>query len=227
MIPSYAYQDIAYLIGSVSFVVGLKMMGQPDSARKGNLVAAFGMAVAVFAALFLNAQGFHIINNFPYIVAAIFLATVIGTMMAKKVQMTAMPEMVSLFNGMGGLSAALIAVIEFHHKTAEASGMSADGMITEFSMPVGVYLAIVSGLIIGTISFAGSVIAWGKLNGKIGDYRMPQQQIINAVVLAAIIALAVAHYGAINSGDFSMSYFYGIIGLAVVYGLIWRIFIPQ
>ena len=220
MIPSYAYQDIAYLIGSVSFVVGLKMMGQPDSARKGNLVAAFGMAVAVFAALFLNAQGFHIINNFPYIVAAIFLATVLGTVMAKKVEMTAMPEMVSLFNGMGGLSAALIAIIEFHHKTAEASVMTAEGMVTEFSMPVGIYLAIVSGLIIGTISFAGSAIAWGKLNGKLGDYRMPQQQIINAVVLAAIVALAVVHYGAVNSGDFSMSYLYGIIGLAVVYGLI-------
>ncbi len=220
MIPSYAYQDIAYLIGSVSFVVGLKMMGQPDSARKGNLVAAFGMAAAVFAALFLNAQGFHIINNFPFIVAAIFLATVIGTMMAKKVQMTAMPEMVSLFNGMGGLSAALIAIIEFHHKTAEASGMSADGMITEFSMPAGVYLAIVSGLIIGTISFAGSIIAWGKLNGKIGDFRMPQQQFINALVLAAIVALAIFHFGALNSGDFSMVYIYGIIALAIVYGLI-------
>ena len=220
MIPSYAYQDIAYLIGSVSFVVGLKMMGQPDSARKGNLVAAFGMAAAVFAALFLNAQGFHIINNFPFIVAAIFLATVIGTMMAKKVQMTAMPEMVSLFNGMGGLSAALIAIIEFHHKTAEASGMSADGLITEFSMPAGVYLAIVSGLIIGTISFAGSIIAWGKLNGKIGDFRMPQQQFINALVLAAIVALAIFHFGAVNSGDFSMVYIYGIIALAIVYGLI-------
>ncbi len=220
MIPSYAYQDIAYLIGSVSFVVGLKMMGQPDSARKGNLVAAFGMAAAVFAALFLNAQGFHIINNFPFIVAAIFLATVVGTMMAKKVQMTAMPEMVSLFNGMGGLSAALIAIIEFHHKTAEASGLSADGMITEFSMPAGVYLAIVSGLIIGTISFAGSIIAWGKLNGKIGDFRMPQQQFINALVLAAIVALAIFHFGAVNSGDFSMFYIYGIIGLAIVYGLI-------
>jgi len=136
MIPSYAYQDIAYLIGSVSFVIGLKMMGQPDSARRGNLIAAFGMAVAVFAALFLNAQGFHIINNLPYIVSAIFLATVIGTLMAKRVQMTAMPEMVSLFNGMGGLSAALIAIIEFHHKTAEASAMSLQGMETDFSLSV-------------------------------------------------------------------------------------------
>ena len=89
--------EVGYLIGSVSFIVGLKMMGQPDSARKGNLVAAFGMAIAVFCALFLNASGFHIIGNIEYIVTAIFLGTVVGTMMAKRVQMTAMPEMVSLF----------------------------------------------------------------------------------------------------------------------------------
>ena len=97
------YMEIGYLIGSVSFVVGLKMMGQPDSARKGNLVAAFGMAMAVIAALFFNSQGYHVINNLSYILIAIVAGTVIGTLMAKRVQMTAMQEMVSLFNGMGGL----------------------------------------------------------------------------------------------------------------------------
>ena len=106
------YMEIGYLVGSVSFVVGLKMMGQPDSARKGNLVAAFGMAIAVIAALFFTPKGFHVIDNLQYIVVAIVAGTVIGTLMAKRVQMTAMPEMVSLFNGMGGLSAALISIIE-------------------------------------------------------------------------------------------------------------------
>ena len=94
-------QEIAYLIGSVGFVIGLKMMGTADSARKGNLIAAFGMAVAVLATLFLNETGFHVIGNLGYIMAAIVLGTVVGTLMAKRVQMTAMPEMVSLFNGMG------------------------------------------------------------------------------------------------------------------------------
>ena len=61
------YMEIGYLIGSVSFVVGLKMMGQPDSARKGNLVAAFGMAMAVIAALFFNSEGYHVINNLSFI----------------------------------------------------------------------------------------------------------------------------------------------------------------
>ena len=77
------YMEIGYLIGSVSFVVGLKMMGQPDSARKGNLVAAFGMAMAVIAAMFFNSQGYHVINNLSYILIAIVAGTVIGTLMAK------------------------------------------------------------------------------------------------------------------------------------------------
>ena len=111
-------QEIAYLIGSVGFIIGLKMMGTADSARKGNLVAAFGMAVAVLATLFLDKTGFHVIGNLGYILAAIILGTVVGTLMAKRVQMTAMPEMVSLFNGMGGLAAALISIIRCNGPTA-------------------------------------------------------------------------------------------------------------
>jgi len=174
------YMEIGYLIGSVSFVVGLKMMGQPDSARKGNLVAAFGMAMAVIAALFFNSQGYHVINNLSYILIAIVAGTVIGTLMAKRVQMTAMPEMVSLFNGMGGLSAALISIIEWRHLLHEA--VNPERMSNMPVVTVGMYIPVIAGLIIGTISFVGSIVAWGKLNGKIGDFRFPSQQIINAVV---------------------------------------------
>ena len=104
--------EICYLIGSFGFIIGLKLMGQPDSARKGNLVAAFGMGLAVFGTLFLDKTGFAVIPNFGYIISAILLGTVVGTLMAKRVQMTAMPEMVSIFNGMGGLAAALISIID-------------------------------------------------------------------------------------------------------------------
>ncbi len=216
--------EVGYLIGSVSFIVGLKMMGQPDSARKGNLVAAFGMAIAVFCALFLNASGFHIIGNIEYIVTAIFLGTVVGTMMAKRVQMTAMPEMVSLFNGMGGLSAALISVIEWRHQMHLLADAAVEGSIDMASsqMPLGMYLAIIAGLIIGTVSFAGSIIAWGKLNGKLGDFRLPSQQIINAIVLLAIVGLAWMNYnGYITElGEINYTYFFVMIAMAVVYGLI-------
>jgi NAD(P) transhydrogenase subunit beta len=211
------YMEIGYLVGSVSFVVGLKMMGQPDSARKGNLVAAFGMAMAVIAALFFNAKGFHVINNLTYIMAAIVAGTVVGTLMAKRVQMTAMPEMVSLFNGMGGLSAALISIIEWRHLLHEAT--SPEAMTNAPAVSMGMYIPVIAGLIIGTISFVGSIVAWGKLNGKIGDFRFPSQQIINAVVLVAILGVAYLNYGEFNATQSSL-YFYVTIGLAIVYGLL-------
>ena len=211
------YMDIGYLVGSVSFVVGLKMMGQPDSARKGNLVAAFGMAIAVIAALFFTPKGFHVFDNLQYIVVAIVAGTVIGTLMAKRVQMTAMPEMVSLFNGMGGLSAALISIIEWRHLLHNLESTEAMGQVA--ALPMGMYIPIMAGLIIGTISFVGSIVAWGKLNGSIGDFRFPSQQIINAVVLVAILGVAYMNYGEFNASHSSI-YFFVTIGLAVVYGLL-------
>lgn len=200
-------QEIAYLIGSVGFIIGLKMMGTADSARKGNLVAAFGMAVAVLATLFLDKTGFHVIGNLGYILAAIILGTVVGTLMAKRVQMTAMPEMVSLFNGMGGLAAALISIIEWTHlkQIGETAGM-------------GLFVPIIAGLIIGTVSFVGSMVAWGKLNGKLGDFRFPAQQYINALVLALIFVAAYFTYSGVGSDR--MLWFYLTMAIAVVYGLL-------
>lgn len=200
--------EICYLIGSFGFIIGLKLMGQPDSARKGNLVAAFGMAMAVFGTLFLSKNGFELIPNFGYIAAAILLGTVVGTLMAKRVQMTAMPEMVSIFNGMGGLAAALISIIEWREIAQHP----------EVTMSVGHYLPIIAGLIIGTISFVGSIIAWGKLNGSIGDFRFAGQQYINAVVLLGIIAAAYINFGHIANGG--SLWFYITMIIAVVYGLL-------
>lgn len=199
--------ELAYLIGSVGFVLGLKMMGKPDSARKGNLVAAIGMGAAVFGTLFLNNSGFAVIGNFWLIVGAIFLGTIVGYLMAKRVQMTAMPEMVSLFNGMGGLAAALISIIEWHHMKHNQTAVS-----------IGLFVPIIAGLIIGTISFVGSIVAWGKLNGKIGDFRFAGQQYINAVVLGCI--LLAAYFTKVNGYDAPVNWFYITMGIAVVYGLL-------
>jgi NAD(P) transhydrogenase subunit beta len=127
--------------------------------------------------------------------------------MAKKVQMTAMPEMVSLFNGMGGLCAALISLLEWQFK--------GDSIAT---MPAGEYLAIIAGLIIGTVSFVGSIVAWGKLSGKLGDFRFPGQQFINIIMLLAIVGAAWLNFGAAAEG--SMIYFYLVIVLAAIYGLL-------
>jgi NAD(P) transhydrogenase subunit beta len=199
--------EIAYLLGSISFVVGLKMMGQPDSARKGNWVAAVGMAIAVGGTLFLGKEGFQIIPNFGLITAAIAIGVVVGTIMAKRVQMTAMPEMVSLFNGMGGLCAALISIIEWKDilKHGEA-------------IEVTHYVPVIAGLIIGTVSFTGSMIAWGKLNGSIGDFRFKGQQFINAALLIAVISATVMNFTTMSGGEPSI-WFYSILGISVIYGL--------
>lgn len=207
-------QELFYLLGSVGFVLGLKMMGKPDSARKGNLVAAAGMAFAVIGVLFLNwseaDEGFHITGNLWLILGAIAIGVVVGTLMAKKVKMTSMPEMVSLFNGMGGLCAALISIIEWR---AIMSPEHAAEIV-----PVGHYLAIITGLIIGTVSFTGSMIAWGKLSGKLGDFRFGGQQYINMIMLLAILGAAYMNFNSVADGN-SM-YFYLTIGLSIVYGLL-------
>src|SRR5688572_443315 len=110
---------LSYLVGSVTFIVGLKMLSHPDSARRGNLVAAAGMTIAILTTIFLyRDDNGNALGNYGWIFAALIIGTVIGTLAAKKVQMTAMPELVSLFNGMGGACAMLISLIEFHHHTA-------------------------------------------------------------------------------------------------------------
>lgn len=167
--------DIIYLIGSVTFILGLKMLSHPDSARKGNLVAAFGMTIAILATIFLDKT----IGNYLWIFGGIAIGTVIGWIAAKRVKMTAMPQMVSLFNGMGGACAAVISVVEYtRHDFSHGDG----------AVFIGIVMA---GLIIGTVSFAGSMIAFGKLNGNIGDKVFPGQKFINLVILLAAVGLAV------------------------------------
>jgi NAD(P) transhydrogenase subunit beta len=185
---------LSYLIGSITFIVGLKMLSHPDLARKGNLVAAFGMTIAIIATIFLyrNGEGGRL-HNYGWIFGGLAIGTVVGTMAAKKVKMTAMPEMVSLFNGMGGACAMLISIVEFNHLMSLPSAiyppLSALKNTATAGMSAGMLFIIVLGMIIGTVSFAGSMIAWGKLNGKIKDRSFGAQQLINIGLLALILAL--------------------------------------
>ena len=207
---------LCYLIGSVTFILGLKMLSNPVSARKGNLIAAAGMTVAIFGTIFLytDEEG-NKLHNYGWIFGAIIIGTVIGTLAAKKVKMTAMPEMVSLFNGMGGACAALISAAEFYHVYEAHKEVEA----TLFSdiMPVGHYITIVAGAIIGTISYTGSIIAWGKLNGRVKDFSFKGQHIVNMIVLVLVIVSSVFAYKA-SMGNILLPFF--LIGLfAFVYGV--------
>lgn len=192
---------LCYLIGSVTFIIGLKMLSNPATARRGNLIAAAGMSIAIVGTIFLyRDDSGEKLHNYGWIFGGLLIGGIIGTLAAKKVKMTAMPEMVSLFNGMGGACAALISIIEFGH-LAHAQyriniyeGYESGGGVEEaiLSLPVdpGILISIFLGLIIGTVSFAGSIIAWGKLNGKIKDFAFKGQHIVNLVLLTAIVALS-------------------------------------
>lgn len=173
--------EIIYLIASVLFIMGLKMLSHPDSAKKGNLWAAIGMLIAVVATLSLHRQNGHHMGNFGLIFAAIAIGTVLGWIFARRVKMTKMPEMVSLFNGMGGAAAALISLMEFPHINKE--------LIAQHGLLNWQALVIFLGLIIGSISFAGSIIAFGKLDGRIKDIRSSFLRVINIIMVIIIIGI--------------------------------------
>jgi H+-translocating NAD(P) transhydrogenase subunit beta len=217
---------ICYLIGSVTFILGLKMLSNPAAARRGNLVAAAGMTIAILATIFLyrDETGAKL-HNYGWIFGGILVGAVVGTMAARKVKMTAMPEMVSLFNGMGGLCAALISIVEFNHLVHTGNGNGATLLI------------ILLGLIIGSVSFAGSIIAWGKLNGSIKDFSFKGQHIFNLVVLFVIVVLAailvinwqvsdpaigdgLVPYTPSLSPGFFIGSFYAILALSLLYGVL-------
>ncbi|MES2691633.1 MAG: NAD(P)(+) transhydrogenase (Re/Si-specific) subunit beta [Bacteroidota bacterium] len=197
--------QIIYLLSSVTFILGLKYLGNPATARKGNLVAAFGMTLAIFATIFLykDSNEQHL-KNLPLIFGGLLVGTIVGWLAAKRVQMTAMPEMVSLFNGMGGACAMLISVIEFQHASSSMHEMSK-----------GELLIIIVGMIIGSVSFAGSIIAWGKLSGKVKDKSFGFQQVINIGLMLVILALAAM---AVINQDANM--FYAVLALSLLYGVL-------
>lgn len=208
---------ICYLIGSVTFILGLKMLSHPATARKGNLIAAAGMTIAIFGTIFLyrDDEG-NKLHNYGWIFGGIAIGALVGTLAAKKVKMTAMPEMVSLFNGMGGACAALISIVEFNHLAKAAGGWTS---LSESSngLPVGFILIILLGLIIGSVSFAGSMIAWGKLNGKVKDFSFKGQHIFNLLLLAVIVVLTTYLIGWVPANG--QLIFYIIFALSLSYGV--------
>jgi NAD(P) transhydrogenase subunit beta len=191
---------LIYLIASVTFILGLKMLSNPKTARKGNLWAAFGMTIAIIGALFVHDKE---VPTFIYVLifGAIALGTVVGWLTAKKVAMTKMPELVSLFNGMGGACAALIGLLEFHHNVGNPTSIA----------------VILAGMVIGSVSFSGSMIAFAKLNGTLRKaIRLPQYNIINTILLAGIVLYAI---WIVWSGTPSEMHLYLLFALSLLYGV--------
>jgi len=219
---------LSYLIASVTFILGLKMLSSPATARNGNLIAAGGMTLAIVTTIFLYRDDHgNPLHNYGWIFGGIVIGAIIGTLGAKKVKMTAMPEMVSMFNGMGGACAALISIVEFDHNFSHLfhdslnSGAFVTIVISGGSDGIAalklLLLIIFLGLIIGSVSFAGSMIAWGKLNGTIKDFSFKGQQILSIVIILAILSLAA--YSIITLSPYTLYLFYTVFALSLFYGV--------
>jgi len=197
------------------------MLSNPATARKGNLVAAAGMTIAIIGTIFLYEENGQRLGNYIWIFAGLLIGSVVGTLSAKKVKMTAMPEMVSLFNGMGGACAMLISIVEFNHLASAEwvlyPPLSSLGPSEIPELNTGHLIVIILGLIIGSISFAGSVIAWGKLNGKIKDFAFQGQHIFNIVLLLIILSLSIYLVGWMPEN--ATLIFYIIFLLSLLYGI--------
>src|SRR5438552_7813867 len=171
--------ELIYLVAAVCFIIGLRRLSSPATARSGNQVAAAGMTLAVLATLANSDIISSGVAGYGLIIVGALIGGGVGFYLARTVQMTAMPQMVALFNGMGGGAAALSATAEFLNRISRGEAISLDVAITT-----------VLGVLIGSVSMSGSVIALGKLQGFISGSPITYagQQVVNAI-LGVIIVL--------------------------------------
>ncbi|MDX6519581.1 MAG: H+-translocating transhydrogenase subunit beta [Gaiellales bacterium] len=190
--------DLAYLACAALFIFGLMQLASPRTAVRGNQLAAAAMAVII--ALTLWDSGAH---NLVWIIAGAAVGGAVGAYSARAVKMTAMPQMVALFNGVGGGAAALIAFSEFH--TANQAGIT---------LPNNDVVSTLFSAVVGSVSFAGSMVAFGKLQELItgSPVTVPGQKLINAALFAVVLGLAVWQFAGSQSE--------GLLAVTMVLGLI-------
>jgi NAD(P) transhydrogenase subunit beta len=174
---SRTWIDLAYLVASICLILGIRGLSHPRTARMGNLIAAVGMAIAVGFTFAIKE-----IDTYWLMLAGIALGSVIGVASARMVRMTAIPQMVALFNGVGGGAAALIAAAEFHRLAPESGRLSGEHVV-----------GILFSALVGSVSFWGSLVAFGKLQEVLPGRPIvfPAQNAINAVLGVALAVLII------------------------------------
>ncbi len=195
-------RNFTYLIASGLFIFGLKLLSKPATASKGNRLAALGMLLAIIITM-VDRE----ILTIPIILVGMAVGGIIGIIAARRIQMTAMPQMVGVFNGLGGGASALVAMAEFVNP--QVTFASTDGYI---------YLGtIILSSFIGMVTLSGSFIALGKLQGFVTSkpVALPMQQIVDIVLILGIVGLG---FVAANPG--SEWAFYGIIAIALILGVV-------
>jgi len=204
----------AYLIAAILFILGLKQMSSPVTARRGILWAGAGMVLATLVTFMAPQiiEGEQASTNIMLIVVAIALGGGYAWYSGRKVAMTDMPQMIAMYNGMGGGAAAAIAAVELIKASNEAAH-DVTGSATIADM-LGADVAILGilGAIIGTISFSGSIIAWAKLDGRLSRSKLlPMQHMVNALLAIVTVGFAVAIYFSSSLDTIIIFYFLALI----------------
>ena len=192
--------NVAYIIAAILFIMGIKMLGSASTAVRGNRISSFGMLLAVIVTLLRSGL------DYKFIILGLIVGGIIGLIAAKKVQMTGMPELVALFNGFGGLASLLVGWSEFE-KSLEFNWF--------------LYLVVSIAILIGGVTFSGSIIAYLKLSGKIGGNAVifPFQKFINLLIMAGAIIIGLLLVLDANIIDNSILVWV-LIGLAVLVGIL-------
>ncbi len=198
--------NLSYIAASILFIYGLKMLSRPTTARRGNMVSAMGMLIAIVATLIDNEvfydAGKIIGIGYVWILIGVVIGSAIGAYAAKTVKMTGMPEMVALFNGFGGIASLLVAWAGFQALACVVGTPTYRNSVLAFKMgfnplDTATYMmsviATAAAVLIGGVTFTGSLVAYGKLSEKLNSkpWLFKGQQIVNIAVLAAILVLGV------------------------------------
>jgi proton-translocating NAD(P)+ transhydrogenase subunit beta len=194
--------NLLYLVTIVTFVLALRFLSSPATARRGNQIGAVGMLIAIVVTFLQDA-----VVSYWEIGVGMAVGGLFGAVAARKVRMTAMPQMVALFNGVGGGAAALISLAAFHNLAPDPGTLQTD-----------ISLSIVLSAIIGSISFAGSMIAFAKLQELIGGRPIvyPLQQPTNALLFALVVAVGIA----IAAGAEQQWLIWALVGGAALFGVL-------
>jgi len=191
--------NLIYLLSATLFMLGIKYLSSPNTAKRGNVLSMFGMAAAI--GITLTTPGLH---GFTLIIIGIIIGTIIGGYAALKVKMTSMPEMVALFNGCGGAASALVAIAEFRGPNTESDSFT--------------LITLILSMIIGELTFTGSLMAYAKLQGLISTRPItyPGQQFINgAIVLVTLVLASLLFQDPSNT-----LVFFGILALSLSLGVL-------
>lgn len=197
--------NFSFLVGALAFVWGLRLLSSPDSARRGNIIAGIGMGIAIIASMLMPMSDAS--NNYGWIAGGLVIGGVVGFASAKRIQMTAMPQLVSIFNGLGGACAVVLAMAEFIHYYDGTQPMTGGELVI-----------ILLALIIGGVSFTGSLLAFAKLQGLVWDstITLPKHNIVNMVLLIGTIGFSVYLFMLGDQGSMLLAVI--LMALTLIYG---------